>query len=165
MHHLFHKWNQGVHSRTLKAPFSIAYISSPTDLLLLSWVYGSVTNNNGFWIGWFDLLTPSFIVILNHNQFTVTHNTSSAQFWSDLFWSEPRQSSLLVCLLLSSPSFCLLLRLTWFTVIYERLSTYDRLTSGLRMNYEWVLMYDWMRSKSKSKLCYDRRSVGQSLLE
>jgi hypothetical protein len=47
-----------------------------------------VTNNTGFRIGWLDLLT-SFTITLNHNQFTITHNTS-AQFWSDLslFWSE-----------------------------------------------------------------------------
>jgi hypothetical protein len=31
-------------------------------------VYGSVTNNNGFWIGWLDLLTASFTVTHNHNQ-------------------------------------------------------------------------------------------------
>jgi hypothetical protein len=27
--------------------------------IMLSRVYGSVTNNNGFWIGWLDLLPPS----------------------------------------------------------------------------------------------------------
>jgi hypothetical protein len=27
-----------------------------------------VTNNNGFWIGWLDLLTPSFTTSLNQNQ-------------------------------------------------------------------------------------------------
>jgi hypothetical protein len=29
-------------------------------------------------------------ITLNHNQFAVAHNTSSAQFWADLCWSEPR---------------------------------------------------------------------------
>jgi hypothetical protein len=37
-------------------------------LLLLSRVYGSVTNNNGFWIGWLDLLTPCSTITLNQNQ-------------------------------------------------------------------------------------------------
>jgi hypothetical protein len=27
-----------------------------------------VTNNNGFWIGWLDLLTPSCTISFNHNQ-------------------------------------------------------------------------------------------------
>jgi hypothetical protein len=36
--------------------------------MILSRVYGSVTNNNGFWIGWLDLLTPSCTVSLNHSQ-------------------------------------------------------------------------------------------------
>jgi hypothetical protein len=33
--------------------------------LILSLVRRYVTNNNGFWIGWFDLLTPSFTISLN----------------------------------------------------------------------------------------------------
>jgi hypothetical protein len=35
---------------------------------ILSRVLGSVTNNNGFWVGWLDLLTPSFKITLNYNQ-------------------------------------------------------------------------------------------------
>jgi hypothetical protein len=35
---------------------------------ILSRVCGSMTNNNVFWIGWLDLLTPSFTISLNHNQ-------------------------------------------------------------------------------------------------
>jgi hypothetical protein len=35
---------------------------------ILSRVYGSVTNNNGFWIGWLGLLTSSFTISLNNNQ-------------------------------------------------------------------------------------------------
>jgi hypothetical protein len=37
-------------------------------IILLSWVYGCVTNNNGFWIGWLDLLTASSTISRNHNQ-------------------------------------------------------------------------------------------------
>jgi hypothetical protein len=36
--------------------------------IILSRVYGSVTNNIGFWIGWLDLLTASFTITRNHNQ-------------------------------------------------------------------------------------------------
>jgi hypothetical protein len=36
--------------------------------LLLSRVYGSVTNNNGFWTVWLDLLAASFTSSLNYNQ-------------------------------------------------------------------------------------------------
>jgi hypothetical protein len=36
--------------------------------------YGSVTNNNGFWIGWLDLLTRSCSTTRNHHQFTTAHN-------------------------------------------------------------------------------------------
>jgi hypothetical protein len=34
----------------------------------LSRVYGSVTSNNWFWIGWLHLLTPPCTISLNHNQ-------------------------------------------------------------------------------------------------
>jgi hypothetical protein len=33
-----------------------------------------VTNNNGFWIGWLDFLTPLITSALNYNQFTTAHN-------------------------------------------------------------------------------------------
>jgi hypothetical protein len=36
--------------------------------MILSRFRGSVTNNNGFWIRWLDLLTPSFKITLNYNQ-------------------------------------------------------------------------------------------------
>jgi hypothetical protein len=78
------------------------YTQTCTIIFILSRVGGggSVTNNNGFWIGWFDLLTPSYHSY--HKQFTRTHNTSSAQFWSEPFRSEPRLSSTNVPWLLSS---------------------------------------------------------------
>jgi hypothetical protein len=36
-------------------------------VIVLSCVYGSMTNNNGLWIGCLDLLTPSCTVSLNHS--------------------------------------------------------------------------------------------------
>jgi hypothetical protein len=35
----------------------------------MSRVRGSVTNNNGFWIGRLDLLTPFITITLNYNQY------------------------------------------------------------------------------------------------
>jgi hypothetical protein len=49
----------GNHSRMLR---------NPPFLFLLSHVRGSVTYNNGFWIGWLDLLMPSFTITLNYSQ-------------------------------------------------------------------------------------------------
>jgi hypothetical protein len=43
---------------------------------ILSRVYGSVTNNNGFWIGWLDLLAPSCTVAPNYNQSSLTAEDS-----------------------------------------------------------------------------------------
>jgi hypothetical protein len=43
-------------------------LSLIAQCVLLLWIYGSVTNNNGFWIGWLDLLTSSCTIVLNHNQ-------------------------------------------------------------------------------------------------
>jgi hypothetical protein len=40
-------------------------------IMILSWVPGSVTNNNGFWIGWLDLLITSLqslLITINYNQ-------------------------------------------------------------------------------------------------
>jgi hypothetical protein len=37
------------------------------NITILPRIYGR-TNNNGFWIGWLDLLTPSFAISLNHTQ-------------------------------------------------------------------------------------------------
>jgi hypothetical protein len=68
----------------------------------MSRVRGSVTNNNGFWIGWLDLLTPSFTVTLrpNYNQllqltiddclrlvpFLTGLRVSSLPLWLTWFW-------------------------------------------------------------------------------
>jgi hypothetical protein len=46
----------------------INHAMSTSWLWILLHVRGSVTNSNGFWIGWFDLLTPSFTISLNYNQ-------------------------------------------------------------------------------------------------
>jgi hypothetical protein len=35
--------------------------------VVMSRVYCSVTNNNGFWIGSLDLLTPSFLITINYS--------------------------------------------------------------------------------------------------
>jgi hypothetical protein len=115
-------------------------------LRILSRAYGSVTNNNGFWVRWLDLLTPSSTTTLNRNKFIITHNTPSAQFWSDLFWSEPR--------------------VTWTTTVFS---------SSLSPNvFSWILSStetNWVQSyftnesllKSKSESHCDWRPVSQSV--
>jgi hypothetical protein len=72
------KWRQHVH---LKCQLIFTWLSA----IILSRVYGSVTNNNGFWIGWLDLLTPSVTVPLNHNHQLPGHAKSS-QSWLIVFW-------------------------------------------------------------------------------
>jgi hypothetical protein len=47
---------------------TLSYLIFPSAPNLLSRVYGFVTNNNGFWTGWLELLTISFTFSLNHNQ-------------------------------------------------------------------------------------------------
>jgi hypothetical protein len=64
-------------------------------------VRSSVTNNNWFWIGWLDLLTPSFTISLNHNQLeqltiNLLPRTRSILIllfrFSHKFWTELRNS-------------------------------------------------------------------------
>jgi hypothetical protein len=38
------------------------------DIYILPRVYGSVTNNNRFWIGWLDLVITSWVISLKHRQ-------------------------------------------------------------------------------------------------
>jgi hypothetical protein len=56
-----------------------------------------VINNNGFWIGWLDLLTPSFTISLNHNQL----QSLSINFSRTLLPWLPRARSILVLRLTS----------------------------------------------------------------
>jgi hypothetical protein len=135
---------------------SLFYISSPTDLLLLSWVYGSVTNNNRFWIGWLDLLTPYFIITLNHNQFTVTHNTSSVQFWSDTFCSEPRLTwnTTVFSSGLSSAVVSWLLSSNVTDLVQSYFTNELPMSPHARLNAFWV----WV-------LCYNRRPFDRYVLE
>jgi hypothetical protein len=54
---------------------------------ILSRVYGSVTNNSGFWIGWLDSSTASSTISLNHNQ------SSAEIFFLDPLHSRPRSTT------------------------------------------------------------------------
>jgi hypothetical protein len=58
-------------------PAGIWLTTSGTEKVL-SHISGCVPNNNGFWIGWLDLLTPSSRI--SHSQAVIrTHNESSAE--------------------------------------------------------------------------------------
>jgi hypothetical protein len=134
-------WNSKIHQRDYKLPqLEIIFILIYCSLYKYYYhkVYGWVTNNNGFWIGWLDLLTSSFTLTPNYNQFTITRNRSSAQFWSYVFGSKRRLTSLPVCLLLSPPGFCFLLWLTRFRVTLRMpvslLITHFWFSNELQMN-------------------------------
>jgi hypothetical protein len=91
-------------------------------LLLLSLVRGSMTNNDGFWIGWLDLLAPCVTVTFNYTQLqqlTINDSLRLAPFWLDY-----HLSSLLVFLLLG---------LTWYWFTKDLRITKD----------EW-----WMKNES-----------------
>jgi hypothetical protein len=63
---------RGLYNRQLVPP--AVKLSMPNYNNILSRVYGSVTNNNGFWSGCLDLLT-----LLNHIQLPKLNNQSSAE--------------------------------------------------------------------------------------
>jgi hypothetical protein len=59
-------------------------ITPGRTVFILPPVYGSVTNNNGAWIAWLDLLTPSFTISFNHNQlqpFIINYCVRLAPLW------------------------------------------------------------------------------------
>jgi hypothetical protein len=63
---------------------------------IMSRVYGFVTSNNGFWIGWWDLLTPYCTITL---LITVNFNSSQSIFNRTLLPLLPRTRSFLVVVL------------------------------------------------------------------
>jgi hypothetical protein len=73
-------------------PRVVRCFTTESVFIILSRVYGSVTNNNGFWIEWLDLLTPSYTISLNHyqlQQLTINDCLRLAPFWLSfplLFW-------------------------------------------------------------------------------
>jgi hypothetical protein len=71
-----------------------------SNCLILSRVYGCVTNNIGFWIGWLDLLTSSFTISLNHNQlqeFAINLQPNTSSFTDE-------EAPLLILVLRLSPT-------------------------------------------------------------
>jgi hypothetical protein len=73
-----------VFNSDLPFPFHLIFLVSIT--IIMSRTYSFVTNNNGFWIGWLDLLTPFFTITLNHNQLqqlTIIDCLRLAPFWLD----------------------------------------------------------------------------------
>jgi hypothetical protein len=64
-----------------------------STFLLLSRVYFSVTNNNGFWIGWLDLLTTSCkSLVIKINYSAIANLPTSQSVWH----AKSSQSSLVV---------------------------------------------------------------------
>jgi hypothetical protein len=89
---------------------------------MLSSVRGSVTNNNGFWIGWLDLLALRLQlqpIITAHNQWPLT--TRSIPYWTTRTFPSARLT------LFSFTDRSLLLRLPWTTTV-------------LWTNSDWLLL-------------------------
>jgi hypothetical protein len=55
-------------------------------ILILSRIRDSVTNNNEVWIGWLDLLTPSFTITLNYNHNRWLPKTRSISYWTTIIF-------------------------------------------------------------------------------
>jgi hypothetical protein len=108
-------------NKTFVSFFSKTSLQNIFCSYILSRVYGSMTNNNGLWIGWLDLLTPSLTITSKaHNQWLL--KTHSIPYWTtSVFFSIA----------------------TDLILIYESLnsSTNDlRMTSHLRTNHDdWLL--------------------------
>jgi hypothetical protein len=105
---------------------------------ILSCVRDSVANNNGFWSGWLDLLTPLFTTCLNHSQLELIYPLHKSQGHAPFSFSF---SVVLLQFSFSWSSTAILLQL---------------LTSQFQFSNPPSWVWVW---------CYDRRSVGQSLLE
>jgi hypothetical protein len=66
------------------------YLSFFLILIVLSRVRGSVTNNNGFWIAWLDLLTlflQSLLINISYNSSHSMIKTSSISYWTTRVFS------------------------------------------------------------------------------
>jgi hypothetical protein len=90
-----------------------------------------VTNNNGFGIGWLDLVTPSFTVSLNHTQLqqlTISDCLRHAPFWLD-YECLPFHSVWLGSDLRNTNEWLG----SWFSFLLRLLWT----MTDLRLNHEW----------------------------
>jgi hypothetical protein len=107
--------------------------------ILLSRVRGSVTNKNGFWIGWLNLLTPSFTITFNSSQSMPAYDSlhSLLDYECLLWW--------LTWLWFTNRS---LLRMTnegSHMTSYSRIQTEDWLE--WRLHSDWILFrlnHDWI---------------------
>jgi hypothetical protein len=106
----FHYWgrNSQIYFLHINDPFvpelMKLLIKLPT---ILSRFYGCVTNNNGFRIGWLDLLTPSCTVSLNPNQLemlTINDCLNLSPFSFSFFHNCQLRSLTLLCPLCADPT-------------------------------------------------------------
>jgi hypothetical protein len=145
--HLF--LGQYIHMTSWIGDLSWDVLTWRTNSSLFSRVRGSVINNNGLWIEWLDLLTPSCTVTINYNHLQSSHSSTAEDSLHSLLDYE---CHLFYCDWLCSDLLIGRFFYEWFT-----------------RNHAWLLIYEWTTTtdsiKSKSKSCYDRRSVGQSVWE
>jgi hypothetical protein len=91
----------------------------------------SMINNNGFWITWLHLLTPSFTITLNYN-----HNSSQSMTAKDSLHSLLDYEPLLYSL---------------SSIVTDLVLIYESLTNELRITNDESLMNEW-RFKVKVKV-------------
>jgi hypothetical protein len=87
---------------------------------VLSRVRGSVTNNNGFWIGWLDLLTPFFYNHYNLKSIITTHNQWLPKIRSIPYWTTS----------------------VFFSIVTDLVLIYESVTSSASV-VRWLTLHSW----------------------
>jgi hypothetical protein len=124
--------------------FSVTAQGTNLNWILLSRVWVSVTNNNGFWMG---LIGTSITITTNYNSSNLwLLKTRSIPYWTTSVFSSAVTHLVLIYESVTYSAYVVL----WLTL---HSWTMNPVTIELT-TAEWV----WV-------LCYDRRSVGQSVLE
>jgi hypothetical protein len=77
-------------------------------------------NNNGFWIGWLDLLTPSIRISLNYNHLTTAHNRWLPKTRSIPYWT--------------TSAFC--------SIVNDLVLIYESVTSSASV-VRWLTLHSW----------------------
>jgi hypothetical protein len=121
--------------------FAYKYLFLYLKLQLNNIVWGSVTNNNSFWIGWLDLLARLLQLqssITAHNQWLP--KTRSIPYWTTSFFSSVVTDLVLIYeSVTSSASTVRCLTIHSWTLNHNCNLTYFSST-----NNWWILAYEWI---------------------
>jgi hypothetical protein len=110
----------------------------------MSRVRRSMTNNNGLWIGWLDLLTPSYTVTLsyNHKNSQSMTKTPSIPYWTTSVLSSAVTDLVLIYESVTSSAFVV----RWLTLHSWTLHYWTAFWTLLRMNRWWI---NWTNPSSR----------------